>query len=121
VSSMPVVDADGILCGFIAERDVVSAVARPSAAPPREEGPPLSNDLPHLASEASEATVRTVMRPSVRAIAEDADVSGSLSAFFVNGMKRLPVTNDAGEVVGTLNRIDVLQALFEGGLSGSPD
>ena len=42
------------------------------------------------------------------------DASVAVRLLILHRLKRLPVLDSLGRVIGTLNRIDVLQAIFEG-------
>jgi CBS domain-containing protein len=59
------------------------------------------------------------MQRSPVSIAEEADVASILKVFFVDDFTRVPVIGPGGAVVGTLNRIDVVQAVFERTLEGA--
>ena len=102
--ALPVVDADNRLVGMITERDIAEIVLRVGSRG------------------AISLTVEKVMsRPAV-AVEEDTDVMEAARLMLEKRLKRVPVVTDAGEVVGMLNRVDVLQALFEGTLSDvTPD
>ncbi|HLJ56523.1 MAG TPA: CBS domain-containing protein [Chthonomonadaceae bacterium] len=112
ISSLPVIDPDGRLCGMIAEQDISRAVFPNSE--PRSQCPATEIALPAAAvsEQAATAQVASLMRPAV-SISEDADVTLGLRALFVNEFTRVPVLTAEGELVGTLNRIDVIQAMFE--------
>ena len=47
-------------------------------------------------------------------VSEDMDASVAVRLLILHRLKRLPVLDSLGRVIGTLNRIDVLQAIFEG-------
>jgi CBS domain-containing protein len=118
VNSMPVVNSDGVLCGIIAEQDVLQTLFR---APRSSDGELLNNtalDLSHVVPAAATIPVRDVMQHAVVSVAEDACLTDAMRSIIVNNFTRLPVVSAQGEVVGTLNRVDVLQAIFERNLPG---
>jgi CBS domain-containing protein len=104
VSGLPVVDADGRLCGMLTERDVLRAMQG-------EQNHPLG--LNPLAESFAVADFMTT--PPVSVSEHDAVLTAA-QLMLERGLKRLPVTTEEGKVIGTLNRIDVLQAVFEGNL-----
>lgn len=103
VSGLPVLDEDGKLCGMLTERDVVRAL---DAGLGRE---------PHVAAGrvAAEPVGNWMSAPAV-SIPEQAEITLAFWPLFAEGRKRIPVVDPEGKVVGTLNRIDFIQALFEG-------
>lgn len=107
VGELPVVDEQGILCGMIAEADVLGSVI----AGPAEGGGSITWNACVGATPVSER----MSSPAV-AVAESADLQEAAELLLQRGLKRLPVTRADGRVVGTLNRIDILQAIFEGNL-----
>jgi CBS domain-containing protein len=115
VDSLPVVDSNGRLCGIIAEQDV-AAVLRSACDAVADSGDAewAAAFLSRSAASAAERPVVGAMTETVQSVDEDADVAGALRSFFVNDFTRLPVTDLDGAVIGTLNRIDILQAIFEG-------
>ena len=95
-TGLPVVDADGGLQGMLTESDLVRAtrtVAGPLAGLQR---------------------VRDWMTTPAISISENAEIEEAFRILYDPGMKRLPVLSETGQVVGVLNRIDLLQAIFEG-------
>ncbi len=118
VDSMPVVNSEGRLCGVIAETDIIENVfGKP--APERPAQQDSDSHLPRLDSaDAATRCVSAAMQGHVLSVSEDGDVETVARLLFVNDYTRLPVTNEFSEVVGTLNRIDILQAIFERTLAG---
>lgn len=97
-TGLPVVDATGILQGMLTESDIVRAACSMSASDAR---------LLH---------VRDWMTTPAVCVNENEDVAEAARLLQSRGLKRLPVITDAGRVVGVLNRIDLLQAVFEGAI-----
>ena len=117
VNSMPVVDVEGKLCGFLSEQDIVLAArdlwdAGHSSGQIRN-----GTERTQLSETIAKTPVANVMKLEVASIFEDDSIEDSLRTFFVNDYTRLPVLNLDGNVVGTLNRIDIMQAVFEQALT----
>lgn len=96
-TGLPVVDSVGVLQGMLTEYDIERAVTA-------------------LAAPAANQSVRDWMSVPVVSIDENADLSVAVRHMRDRRLKRLPVTSEAGKLVGVLNRIDILQAVFEGTL-----
>jgi len=58
-------------------------------------------------------TVGEVMTRDPRVIGEDSPIEVALTAMRTGGIRRLPVVNRAGELVGILSLVDVLALLAE--------
>lgn len=98
-TGVPVVDADGLLQGMLTESDIVRAL----------------HSLP--AAVAGRETVRAWMTTPALSVSENTDVTVAATLLIRSGRKRLPVVTDVGRVVGVLNRIDLIQAAFEGAIA----
>ena len=118
VNSMPVIDADGRLCGIVAEQDIFAA-ARLLIMNAAADGPSPGDE--DLASSTASIPVAKVMRRPVLSVSEDSDVREAARLFLVNDFTRLPVLSADGDVVGTINRVDILQGAFEGVLPAAGD
>ena len=114
VSGLPVVDGEGRLCGMLTERDVLRAILSKVPA----ESPDLSEQefCARLDAGVGNQPVGLYMTQPAVSIEETAEVRQAAMLMFRSGLKRLPVTTEENVVVGTLNRIDLFQALFEGAL-----
>ena len=99
--ALPVVDAEDRLVGMITERDIAEIVLRVGSMG------------------ATSLTVEKIMSRPAIAVKEDMDVTDATRLMSEKRLKRLPVVTADGEVVGMLNRVDVLQALFEGSIADS--
>ena len=97
-AGLPVVDSDGRLSGLLSECDIMRA-ARQGAG--------------RLACEERVGDWMTTPAVSVN---ENLDLAEAGRMMVRRGLKRAPVVTDAGEVIGMLNRIDLLQAVFEGAI-----
>lgn len=106
VSGLPVVDEAGRLCGMLTESDVVRALLPDGAGVA----------LASAQRGAGEHRVQDYMSRPAISISEHADVEQAAEQMIASRLKRLPVITDEEKVVGVLNRIDVIQALFEGNI-----
>jgi CBS domain-containing protein len=97
-TGLPVIDAEGFLHGMLTETDIVRAARALTG------------------HRAAGALVKAWMTAPAVSVHESADVTEAAHILLTKGLKRLPVVTDAGAVVGVLNRIDLLQAVFEGAL-----
>jgi CBS domain-containing protein len=111
VSSLPVVDTEGVLCGMLSESDVMRALLD-SASPLKA----FSEAQVTQALRAGDARLHRIAdymtQPAIH-ISEHADIREAARILLTCGLKRLPVTDEHNRVVGALNRIDVVQAVFE--------
>src|SRR5699024_10112457 len=110
VNALPVVDTEGRLCGMITEHDVLRAML--------PQGRESLAGRKGLASDAGDARTADWMTAPAVFVQEDSDANTAAALLLRTGFKRLPVVGFEGKVVGTLNRIDVFQAYFEGSLHG---
>ena len=104
VDSLPVVDTEDRLTGMISERDILKAL-------------PTRNCSKMVVCEQNqfiaESAVATYMVPNVISILERCEAAEAVSLILDSGLKRIPVVTEDNHVVGTLNRVDVFQALFD--------
>ena len=97
--SLPVINEFEQMVGILSERDILNAV--------KEFG----------AERAKNLTVAEVTTNQVVCVHEHQNVENILETLFDGKWKRMPVVTDEGKLIGILNRVDVLQALFEGSIS----
>jgi CBS domain-containing protein len=111
VSGFPVVDDDGKVIGVVSEADMLAKEAL--------------QDEDHGLRETAAAIVRRTQRrkgagvtardlmtsPAVTVTAEDT-VAHAAAVMYTRGLKRLPVVDAAGRLVGVISRVDVL-AVFD--------
>jgi CBS domain-containing protein len=112
VSAFPVLGDDGTVIGVVSEADLLLKEAFEEAAP--GDGEP--GILRGLAKEKARAgTAADLMsRPAVTVAPEDS-VEHAARLMYARGVKRLPVTDAAGHLVGIVSRADVLSVF------GRPD
>jgi CBS domain-containing protein len=110
VSAVPVVDDDGVVVGIVSESDLLRKRDPDAVAWHLFEGPHRRADrrkaLARLAGE-----LMTV--PAVT-IAPDATASEAAHRMHEAGVKRLPVVDGAGHVLGVVSRADLLRAFLRG-------
>lgn len=94
VSGAPVVDASGKLVGILSERDCIQSVMRAiDGLPP--------------------ATVERVMSKDLITVEEDADFLSVAHVFLTKSVRRIPVVDEAGKLLGQISRRDLLKAAAE--------
>ena len=104
VDSLPVVDSEDRLAGMISERDILKALAPQNCS--KMVGSEHNQSI-------AESAVAIHMVQNVISISERCEAAEAVSLVLDSGLKRIPVVTEEGLVVGTLNRVDVFQALFD--------
>jgi len=107
VSAVPVVDDDGLVLGVVSEADLLL----------KEEFPDPDADIPLFWTKrrrlerdrAAATTARDLMSIAVVSIAPDATVAEAARRMHTAGVKRLPVLDEGGRLVGILSRADLLK------------
>ena len=107
VSAVPVVDDDGLVLGVVSEADLLL----------KEEFPDPDADIPLFWTKrrrlerdrAAATTARDLMSITVVSIAPDATVAEAARRMHTAGVKRLPVLDEGGRLVGIVSRADLLK------------
>ena len=107
MSAVPVVDDDGLVLGVVSEADLLL----------KEEFPDPDADIPLFWTKrrrlerdrAAATTARDLMSVAVVSIAPDATVAEAARRMHTAGVKRLPVLDEGGRLVGILSRADLLK------------
>jgi CBS domain-containing protein len=107
VSAVPVVDDDGLVLGVVSEADLLL----------KEEHPDPDADLPLIWTKrrraehdkAAAAVARDLLTVAVVAIAPDATVAEAARRMHTAQVKRLPVVDNRGRLVGIISRSDLLK------------
>lgn len=102
VTSLPVVDDQGRLCGILSEADLIGSVADD----PRAHERPIS-----IRPLSAAQTVADVYTRSPTAIHPQQDVTSAVDLMAAKGFKSLPVVDDQHQLVGIISRSDVIRAL----------
>lgn len=127
ISAAPVLE-DGVLVGMLSESDLLHAVYRPSAG--------TLSILDHLLVGRSRrprrhgtaaTVVREAMTPLVFTVAPGESLAAAAATMGRHGVKRLPVLDETGALVGIVSRADLVRAVAEraapepaGGTAGGP-
>jgi CBS domain-containing protein len=109
VSGIPVTSGDGELVGIITEADFVASEADRRAG---KRAGLLRFFTDQEEIPAHEQTVGDVMTKDVIVIAPDADHADAARLMERERVKRLPVVDDAGQLVGLVSRADMLRAFI---------
>jgi len=96
-TGLPVVDADGSVRGMLTEADIVRATRTSGVG-------------------AGSQQVQDWMTTPAICIGENEAVADAARMLLARRLKRLPVITETGKLVGVLNRIDLIQAVFEGAI-----
>jgi len=96
-TGLPVVDAEGRVLGMLTEADIMRAAHTSGVG-------------------AGSQQVRDWMTSPAVCISENEPVADAARLMLARRLKRLPVISESGNLVGVLNRIDLLQAVFEGAI-----
>ena len=108
--ALPVVDAGGRLVGIVANSDLLGwglpMRMELLSATPEADRESVINSLP-------DGLVRDVMRPNPTTLPADASLAQATRRMAEEGLKRLPVVDGEGRLVGILSRADVLHAVAE--------
>jgi CBS domain-containing protein len=103
ITSMPVVDTQGRLCGILSEADLIREAV---GADPRAQQRPIT-----IHPVSAPQTVEEVYTRSAVAVRPDDDVASAVDVMSDKGFKSLPVVDDGHLLVGILSRSDVVRAL----------
>jgi predicted transcriptional regulator len=106
VDELPVLDEEGRVCGTIEE----AAIARFVSHVLVDQGP----DDPSVTISTITVTVRDVMLQDVPVLNESDNITRTLIDDLLLRHRRIAVVSEEGKPVGSLNRVDVIQALISG-------
>jgi CBS domain-containing protein len=119
VSAFPVLDEDGTVIGVVSEADLLLKEAL-SPPLPEEEAPSEEGARPGILRQRAREKARAVTaaelmsRPAVTVGVEDS-VEHAARLMYARGVKRVPVTDAAGRLVGIVSRADVLSVFSRTG------
>lgn len=118
--ALPVVDAERRVVGILTDGDLLARLGLPSAGAQAaltcEE---LGRELDTLRH--SGQTVKDVMVSPAVTLPADALVAEAVKVMTARGIKRLPVVDRKGRLVGIVSRVDVLRALAQPPVAESPE
>src|SRR5215470_4140778 len=103
VSAFPVIDEDGKVIGVVSEADMLNKEAL-------GDEPGLFGGILHRRDQAKARgiTAGDLMTTAVVAVRPDDTVERAARLMYDRGVKRLPVTDESGHLVGIISRADVL-------------
>jgi CBS domain-containing protein len=104
VSGLPVIDDGGSLIGIITEADFVRRQAR------EDRGRLLNVVFQRRDPVSGATTVGEVMTPHPIVIYPEATVTEAARVMLAHSVKRLPVVDDVGRLVGVVSRADLMSA-----------
>lgn len=109
VTALPVLDEAGTLRGIVSEADLLL----------KEEYPPPNEDRPHIRprarrdrGKASGATARELMTRLVFTVEPSATLARAARLMHKHRVKRLPVVDQSGKLVGIVSRSDLLSVFL---------
>jgi CBS domain-containing protein len=110
--ALPVVDGERRVVGILTDGNLLGRLGLPDASVQVElTEAELGRELDTLRH--SGQTVRELMISPVITITEDAAITDAVRVLTERGIKRLPVVDRAGKLVGMVSRVDVLRALAQ--------
>lgn len=117
--ALPVIDDERHVIGILTDGDVLRRLGLPDAgvqsALTRAE---LGRELEALRH--SGQTVQDIMVRSVVTMTEDAPIAQAVRVMTQRGIKRLPVVDRDGRLIGVVSRVDVLRALAQPAVGEAP-
>lgn len=104
VSALPVVDAERRVIGIVSEADLLAKERRRG-----RQNPPLGIDLEESGWQAKGRTAGDVMTAPAICIAPDASIPQAARLMHREAVKRLPVIDSRGALLGIVSRSDLLK------------
>jgi len=110
VPNMPVVNEDGMLIGFISEKDLIRA-ALPGYFEMLHSASfiPDMNQLARKLTQIADDPIEKYMSRDVHYVTEEDDDLRAADLVIRKGVKNLPVVDENGYLVGRVRRIDLLR------------
>lgn len=108
LTSVPVVSGGGRVLGMVSEADVLRREERSFS----RLGAGLPRRTHHQRKQAQALTVATLMTAPAITIHPDAPLGAAARLMNAHHIRRLPVVNPAGELIGVVSRRDVLSAFL---------
>jgi len=106
--AVPVVAADGTLCGVVSEADLMATVARPDAAAGAPWWRPRHIRRGLIAAKAGATTAAELMSTEVETVTPRTTIAAAARRMAEGRLSWMPVVDRSGRVVGVLSRRDVL-------------
>lgn len=110
-TAVPVVDADGRVVGMVSDTDLLTRGGMEvGLSLKRAADAEFVHEL-HRSLENPERRVREVMTAEVVTVAPDASLADAAHLMVTKRLKRLPVVDSSGKLVGIVGRLDVLNTI----------
>lgn len=110
--TLPVLDANGRLVGLLTDGDLLQRLGLPSAGVQAALGSEeLHTQLAAL--RASGQTVADLMHREVFTVGPATSLAAAVQQMTTHRVKRLPVVDEAGHLLGLLSRVDILRAFAQ--------
>lgn len=109
VSGLPVINSKGVLCGYISEKDIYKRIIKGFNGSMSS----IISITAHAVRIGSEL-VRDLMTSPAISVGENSLAMDAADLMMCKKLKRIPVVSDQGQLIGTINRIDICRALVEG-------
>ena len=108
--NVPVVDEDGLLTGFISEKDLIRA-ALPGYFEMLHSTSfiPDMNQLAKKLTQIADEPIARFVQTTVMSVTEDDDDLQAADLIIRKGVKNVPVVDENGRLVGRVRRIDLLR------------
>jgi CBS domain-containing protein len=117
--TLPVTDTDGHIIGILTDGDVLKRAGLLPISAQRELT--ASELTQHLAAlRRQDLTVGQVMTTPVETISGAATVTEAVKRMVEHDVKRLPVVDERGQLIGMLSRLDVFRALAQPPVTEAP-
>jgi CBS domain-containing protein len=126
ISGAPVVNKEGMVVGIISEGDIMRLLEvhsprinliLPSPLDLIELPVRMKYELDEIAEDMNKAAsilIGEIMTKKVITIGPDADISDAAQLMDTHDIKRLPVVDDAGKMIGIVTRGDIIGAVVRG-------
>ncbi len=117
--ALPVVDQEGRVIGILTDGDLLNKADLLAISAQRElNEAEISKELHHLRQTGQ--TVGECMTPTPVTVTDDTTIAQAVKVMVEHNIKRLPVVDVQGRLVGMVSRIDVLRALSQPPVAESP-
>ena len=113
IKALPVTDSDGKVVGILTDEDLIdrAGIQQRVSVAIRMDKEEINQELQSLQD--SELKVKDVMTHPAVTVLKDNTLGAATACMVKSGLKRLPVVDKEGELVGVLSRIDVLRQVAE--------
>ena len=113
ISGLPVVDSDNKLVGIISEKDILKAMFVPTASELYEFSHFDFDDIESRYQDIRHLQIDSIMTRKVQTISPEDNLIKAASLMLLNSIRRLPVVDENGQLLGIISQGDVHQAIFK--------